>query len=154
MKFCIFILGILSIQTAFSNNEIDSKPIATTGSDKDLSVGWDKIAIRTQIGDTLSINTSHDTGEITDFVISGRFNKNVDLDLFDKVRFPDFRTLNDVWYDHKLEKVNLIKFEFSYLYIDEKFIEGQYMAKLYFEHDKVDLIIWKLNPDTKAWEKI
>lgn len=160
MKQLFFIvLQLLFISNSNANefdNELDdSLIITTTGADKDLSFGWRKIAIETELGDLITINSSFDTGQITEFSIRGKREACIDLKLLENIAYPDFRTLKDIWYDHELNKINLIKFEFSYLNIGKNSVKGRYMAYVYIgSNDTADVVIKEFNVKRKSWDVI
>jgi hypothetical protein len=155
------IILILQLTFSFVNaaetkpmEDKNSKPISITSTGpSDLSVGWEMISIRTELGDIITLDSNHDTGIITQVSISGRNNINVDLSLLESIRYPDFRSLNDIWYNYKFDKINSIAFEFNQIFDGKNLKDSRYKVDIEFEDEEIpDVIIWVFDPELKGWK--
>ncbi len=155
MKSLIFIflqilLSLESVSDETLPDDILMNPIASTGP-PDLSIGWEMISLRTELGDTIKIDSTNENGEIVEVSISGKNNIKLDLSLFENIRNPDLRTLNDIWYHYKLDKINYITFEFNKYFDGTSFIKGRFKAYVELENEEVDVFVKIYDPVTKAW---
>jgi len=152
-RIIIFYLFIFPYSQTFAEiNGIEK--IAQTGSEKDISVGWNRISLRTEFGDTITIDSCSNTGMIKEIQITGNNNLKVDTQIFNKVRYPDLRTLTDIWYKRSLEEISMFEFEFNVLYQKHKSYPGKYKVLVLFENDKAEIIIKKFNVKDSAWNNI
>ncbi len=111
--------------------------LAVTGP-PNLSFGWDEISVKTELGDLIEIKSDAKTGLITQFMISGSTELNIDPGRVSRIGFPDFRTLNDVWYSGSTYTLELIRFEFLQLRTNRQVKSGRFEATFFFDGARLD----------------
>jgi hypothetical protein len=137
-----------------SAEEPTPRKIAQTGSDQDISVGWNQISVRTELGDTVTINSCPETGVIYQLVITGKEKIVVDAGLLNQIRYPDLRTLKDIWYTNSLKEISMLRFEFNVLHTKNKDYDGKYKAYILFENIVPEVIIEEFDDKIKGWKKL
>lgn len=155
MKCLILLVPLLLISLTGNSEELNSDDelpelITSTGL-PDLSIGWEMIALRTELGDTIKIDSINENGKIVEVSIQGRNNIVIDSALFKDIRYPDLRTLNDIWYNYKLDKINYLKFEFNQYFDGTSFINGRFKVYLELEGDSVDVFVKVYDPVRQTW---